>query len=327
MDSELDRQLDGWSFVHVSDMHIGSPRSYRFQPAWNENWETARNQIIELRPDLVLVGGDMTRDGTTHRDELVQAKRDFDALPFPTYCIPGNHEVGNKHSPDSPVSIRSSYVQRYRDVFGPSEWTFVTELSYVHRESMPLHGAGKRIRFSGCDAFLLGSGLPEEASLRRWLERQVDLPPSDEHVWVLHPALFADRFDEPDFDRHADRVAWYFALDSAERHYLMDILKASGATQVITGHIHCRRHVEVDGIQFHFAPSTAFPQWNDRWPDGDATLGFLQFQFHRGKLAPTFIPLRTTSDKIGYGPGGNPPLAGRDYAVAWEQPPIVPAAD
>ena len=23
-----------WSFVHVSDLHVGSPRSYRFQPAW-----------------------------------------------------------------------------------------------------------------------------------------------------------------------------------------------------------------------------------------------------------------------------------------------------
>ena len=45
-----------WSFVHFSDIHVGSPHSYRFQPAWNENWHTARRQIQELAPELVLIG-------------------------------------------------------------------------------------------------------------------------------------------------------------------------------------------------------------------------------------------------------------------------------
>lgn len=31
-----------WSFVVVSDIHVGSPRSFRYEPAWNENWKTAR---------------------------------------------------------------------------------------------------------------------------------------------------------------------------------------------------------------------------------------------------------------------------------------------
>ena len=74
---------DTWSFIHVSDIHVGSPRSYRFQPAWNENWQTARKQIVDLDPDLLFVGGDMTRDGTTHREELVNTRDDLQSLPFP----------------------------------------------------------------------------------------------------------------------------------------------------------------------------------------------------------------------------------------------------
>ena len=55
--------MQPWTFVHVTDIHVGSPKSFRFQPALNENWHTAREQILEIQPDLLLVGGDLTRDG------------------------------------------------------------------------------------------------------------------------------------------------------------------------------------------------------------------------------------------------------------------------
>lgn len=299
---------DSWSFVYASDMHIGSPRSYRFQPAWNANWETARAQILALAPDLLIVGGDMTRDGTTHIEELQATKQMFDAMPMPVWAIPGNHEVGNKAG--GAEAITSAAVQQYRRVYGPSEWSFV-------------HGTGANaVRVTGFDAFLLGSGLPEEAELRNWLEAQAKHPRAPNHVWILHPALFADHPDEPDFDPATDRVPWYFALDRAERVYLRDLFDATGATHVITGHIHCRRHVEWDGLHVHVAPSTAFPQWGDRWPEGDDTLGFLHVTVSGGELAIRFVPLRETSTLEGYGPGGNPPLDGRDYSVAWEAPPF-----
>ena len=46
LSSRDSRMHDSWSFVHVADMHVGTPRSYRFQPAWNENWKVARDQIL-----------------------------------------------------------------------------------------------------------------------------------------------------------------------------------------------------------------------------------------------------------------------------------------
>ena len=295
-----------WSFVHVADMHVGTPRSYRFQPAWNENWAVAREQILELEPDLLLVGGDMTRDGSTHRLELESIKRDLDSLPFPAYVIPGNHEVGNKFDPDSPVAIQQEYLRLYRSVFGSSHW------SLCH----------KGVRFSGFDAFLLGSGLPEEANLRDWLQKQTGEPRERHHVWMLHPALFADRVDEPDWDRVTRPVDWYFVLDREHRRYLLDIFRSTGATHVITSHIHCRRELELDGLKIHLSPATAFPQWGERWPDGDPRPGFLHFTMSDAGIESTFVPLRSVSTKKGYGPGGNPGLEGRDYSIAWEQPPI-----
>ena len=295
-----------WTFVHVADMHVGSPRSYRFQPAWNENWAAARAQILELKPELLLVGGDLTRDGATHRLELESVQQDLRGLPFPIHVIPGNHEVGNKYSPDSPVAIQPDYLRLYGSVFGPSHWSF------VHRG----------VRFSGCDAFLLGSGFPQESELRRWLEDQTKLPKERHHVWVIHPALFADRVDEPDWNPRTHRVEWYFVLDTEQRRFLLKIFRATGATHIITAHIHCRRLIGLDELEIHFAPATAFPQWGDRWPDGDPELGFLQFSVSDSGITSRFVPLQRRSKLKGYGPGGNPGLEGRDYSAAWEQPPI-----
>jgi len=301
-----------WSFAFVSDIHVGSPRSYRFQPAWNENWQTARAQITALNPDLVLVGGDLTRDGATHTEELTSIREDLAGLPMETLVIPGNHEVGNKWSATSSVAINSEYLRRYQRVFGPSEWSVV-------------RGKGEnRVRFTGIDAFKLGSGLPEETALREWLEALQPDPTASHHVWIMHPALFADRFDESDYDPVEERVAWYFGLNRADRLYLWGIMKALGVTHVISGHIHCRRHVEVEGVQIHFAPATAFPQWGERWPDGDDTLGFLNFEVAAGQITSEFVSLEHRSAAKGYGPGGNPPVKGRDYSVAWEQPALVP---
>ena len=87
-----------WTFAYVADIQVGSPRSFRFAPAWNDNWETAREQIVEQQPEFLLVGGDLTRDGYIHRYELENIREDLQRLPFPVYAIPGNMDVGNKHS-------------------------------------------------------------------------------------------------------------------------------------------------------------------------------------------------------------------------------------
>ncbi len=306
--SDVRLPTSDFSFIHVADIHVGTARSFRFAPAWNDNWETARQQIIDLDPDFLIVGGDMTRDGSTHRFELEQVKRDFDALPFPVHVIPGNHEIGNKYSLGAPMAIQPEFLDRYATVYGPSEWSF------------DFGG----VRFSGCNAFLLGSGLPDERILRDWLVEQAGRPAPDQHVWIIHPALFADEFDEPDWDPVDDRRSWYFALDNEPRRFLWDVFESTGTTIVVSAHIHCRRLVRHEGVDILFAPSTAFPQWKDRWPDGDPTLGFLRFQVDESEILPEFVPLAERSHRKGYGPGGNPTPDERDYSLTWESPSLDP---
>ena len=49
-----------WTFIYAADMQLGSPKSFRYKPAFAENWQTARRQIIDRKPEFLLIGGDAT---------------------------------------------------------------------------------------------------------------------------------------------------------------------------------------------------------------------------------------------------------------------------
>jgi len=303
-----------WKFVHVTDIHVGSPRSFRFAPAWNEQWKTARQQIIDCEPDLLLLGGDLTRDGSLHRFELEAIKADLDSLPFPYRVTPGNMDTGNKHTDkqgpnskrdDIALNLASAQLKQFEDVFGPHCWSF------VH----------KNVRFSSFCDMVAGSGLPEEAGLWPWLETQHREPRAGHHVWMIHSALFTQRLDEPNYDI-TDRKQyhdWYFGIDEPHRGRIMRVLKDTGAGLLLSGHVHCRKRHEAEGVRFHINPSTAFRQWSDRWPDGDDTLGFVEYTVTDEAIAERFVPLARISSAKGYGPGGHPKPDERDYSLAWEK--------
>ena len=298
-------RLNPWTFAYVADIHVGTPRSYRFQPAWNENWQAAREQIVDLNPEFLILGGDQTRDGKDHRFEHEQIKADLDGLPFRHYAIPGNHDVGNKYLPGSKVSINEESIERYRSVFGPTQWSF------VHRG----------VRFSAFDAILAGSGLPDEEEMWNWLDSQRAQARERHHVWFIHPALFVNDLHEPNWDRAAVPQIWNCGVDEPHRRRMMCVFKETGAGLVITAHVHCRRRAQADGISFCFAPGTAF-EGPKLWDDGDVTLGFLRCEVSEDGVEPQMVPLKRVSGKKGYGPGGSPPKEGRDYSVSWEKPSL-----
>jgi hypothetical protein len=304
--------MQPWTFVHATDIHVGSPRSYRFQPAWNENWQTARRQIVEIEPELLLLGGDLARDGNIHRFELEAVRADLDALPFPCRIAAGNMDTGNKHTDtsgtrgdrnDIDLNMTSENLANFRDVFGPTEWTL------VHRNA----------RFTGVCDMIAGSGLPEEEPFWNWVEALADLPRADHHVWLMHSALFVEDLHEPNFDiTDADHYTdWYFGVDEPHRGRLFEAMRASGVDLVLSGHVHCRKEFRQEGVHLVIGPSTAFSQWGDRWPDGDPTLGFLRCDVTPADIAVTFVPLSHTSSAGGYGPGGHPRPDQRDYSLAW----------
>ena len=308
--------MEPWAFANANDLHVGSPRSYRFDPSRRENWRTARQQLLEMDPDLLLVGGDLTMDGPFHAYELQAIKDDLDSLPFPAYVVPGNHDVGNKFTPvlgawgydDLEWNVKSAWLRQFATCFGPLPWTL------VH----------KNVRFTGFYAAVADSGLPEEEVLWEFLDRLPSLPMPAHHVVLTHYPLFWDEMDEPTCDP-TDRdqfVRWFFNIDRASRYRMFEAFKAAEVDLAISAHLHLRRPVQlVDGVAFLKAPAAGGrPQYGDVWDDGDDQLGFLRFEVSEEKIEATFVPLEKVSAAAGYGPRGHPFEHQRDYSIAWEKP-------
>jgi len=295
-----------WSFVFAADIHFGSPDSYRFDPARHENWATACKQMETFGPDLALIGGDLTRDGDPHEYEFQIAKDRLETLPMPYFVIPGNMDVGNKHTPyDSKapdakgrysgchfhkiLNVRSETLRTFSLYFGPPHWSF------VH----------KNVRFSGFYAGVAGSGLHEEALFWRFLERLPDLPRPRHHVAMMHYALFADSMDEPPTDSSGRHN--YNSIFEPHRGRIFNLLKKAGVDIVLSGHIHCRRPEKVvDGIRFYKAPAVGGrPQYTTAWPDGDGTMGFLRLDVTKDNVDVRFVPVQPLSTLEARGPGGH----------------------
>ncbi|MCJ8330304.1 MAG: metallophosphoesterase [Lentisphaeria bacterium] len=296
--------MDSWTFAVVADMHVGTPRSWRFDPAAREQWQTARQQIVDLTPEYLLVAGDMTRDGLTHRFELEEMKEDLDALPFPYLITPGNHDVGDKFNLRCKARICRQNLDLYNSVFPGSEY------SVVHRN----------VRFSGFNSQLIASDLAEEAELWAWMESQKADPDVDHHVWMTHVPLCLYQFAD---DNHEPiGWNWYFSLDEPSRSRIVNALKATDASLLLTGHTHNRRELLHEGIRFQSLPATSFPIPFDFDGEFSTDLGFMLYTVSADSLESEFIPLAKKSTLKGYGTTDYVAPEDRDYSVVEEQPPL-----
>ncbi len=323
----MSNKKDAWTFLHVNDSHMGTPRSYRFRPAINQRWAAIKRQMTEVDAEFLLHGGDLTRDGELHEFEYQQAREDLDTLPFPTFVIPGNMDVGNKHASqngvkrkwdeqglgwnDPDLNMTADRLNLFASYFGPAHWTFLY----------------RQIRFTGFLAAVAGTGLPHEARFWSMLERLPDLPPARHHVAMMHYWPFMEQPDEPAWDlTSADEYDnWYFAIDPPHRQRLWQRLQAAHVDILFCGHVHTGRPVQiVDGIHVYRTQAAGNTgQLAERWPDSDTRFGFQRCDVTESGINVTFIPGDDQCEEFdSYGPMGHPAIDRRDYSLAREQPQL-----
>lgn len=275
-----------------------------------------------IHADLLLHGGDLTRDGNTHEFEYQLARDDLDTLPFPTFVIPGNMDVGNKHASaqgfledrnDMGLNITASRLDLFSSYFGPIHWTF------VHRN----------VRFTGFFAAVAGSNLPQEERLWHLLEKIPSLPTTHHHVAIMHYWPFMETPEEPAWDirNEAEYHNWYFSIDQPHRQRLLDLLKSAGVQILFCGHVHTGRPVQlVDGLRIYRTPPAGnTSQLAERWANAETRFGFHRCDVSDSHIAVTFIPGDDQCAEFNaYGPMGHSPLSQRDYSVVREHPPLLP---
>ena len=318
---------ENWTFLHVNDSHMGTPRSFRFRPAVNRRWAAIKQQMANTDADLLIHGGDLTRDGDIHEFEYQQAKKDLETLPFPSFVIPGNMDVGNKHTSrngakrkweerglgwnDPDLNMTAERLDLFASWFGPIHWTF------QHRN----------VRFTGFYAAVAGTGLPQEERFWQMLERLPQLPDTQHHVAMMHYWPFMEDLNEPAWDlTDPDQYDnWYFSIGPPHRQRLWNLLQKAGVDVLFCGHVHTGRSEQnVDGICVFRTPAAGnTSQLAERWPDADTRFGFQCCEVTSSGIEVTFVPGNDQCDEFdSFGPMGHPSAEKRDYSIAREKPPI-----
>lgn len=203
--------------VVLSDIHLSPTHGFFWQ-----NWCIARGFANMLDPEAVIVNGDLCINGPDSDAEMAFAASALRDLGKTVFALPGNHDVGDEPpGQDADQIINTVRLARWSRFLGPDRWSF---------------GAGAW-QLIGANAQLFGSGLPQEAEQRDWLNEQISAAGSKPIALFLHKPLFLDSPDE--------NALSPLCTPPAARRPLLELIKGSGTRLVVGGHLHQHREMAV----------------------------------------------------------------------------------
>ncbi|MGB1124897.1 MAG: metallophosphoesterase family protein [Phycisphaeraceae bacterium] len=217
------------TIAHISDLHLQSG-----VPERQTQVEPILQKINEMKPDLVVISGDVTDDGWDSLDELKWAKDWLDArINSPQMVLPGNHDVGNfANAEEGPIN--SERLDRWRSVFDTNECREFDHWWIVGVNSMTFGLSGNL----ASDHFSEISHWIMEAD---WCKVPIAL--------FQHSPFFSKSIDEknPAID--------YWVGPKNERQIIWKQIQRDKTVKLIgSGHVHQSRLTEVDGIKIAWAP-------------------------------------------------------------------------
>jgi 3',5'-cyclic AMP phosphodiesterase CpdA len=217
---------DGFSFVQISDSHIGFSKEVNKDVAATLQIAIDRINALPRRPDLLLHTGDITHLSKPQEFDTV-AEIVRGAKVQESFYVPGEHDVFGDDAKE--------YLNRYGK--GASGWGW---RSFTHRG---VHFIGL-VNVMNLQAGGLGVLGAEQLA---WLAKDVaDLGASTPIVVFAHVPLWSVY----------PKWGWG-TQDSAQA---MAILKRFAHVTVLNGHIHQVLQKVEGNVTFHTACSTAFPQ-------------------------------------------------------------------
>jgi len=225
-------------FAIASDLHVALPHTIwdhpsRFHlvevsiPAFNSVLE----HLTQLDLDFLLLPGDLTQHGEPENHTWLQER--LANLPFPTYVIPGNHDVPVINANEQSIAFKE-FPQFYRKFgYEHTEQLYYTcqllpSVRLIALNSNNFDDEGKQI------------GRLDDNQLR-WLEK-VLAATRDELILVMVHHNVIEHL--PNQARHP--MANRYMLDNAAE--LLQILRRYNVQLVFTGHLHIQDIAYKDNV-------------------------------------------------------------------------------
>jgi 3',5'-cyclic AMP phosphodiesterase CpdA len=210
-----------FDFVQLCDPQIG------FADYAKElgRFEQATRQINGLRPDLVVICGDLVHkpDEQSFADFNVAKAR----MKVPCYVAPGNHDLGKEPILEG--------LKQYRRLVGKDYYA---------------------VDHQGCVFVVVNSQLwktpvaGETYKQDRWLARTLESAVKKHRrvFIVMHHPLFVKTSEEPEN---------YFNLPVGKRRELLELWERSGVVAILAGHTHTTAIHDYHGIQIVNSETTS----------------------------------------------------------------------
>jgi 3',5'-cyclic AMP phosphodiesterase CpdA len=246
--------------AQISDIHCG-------ELSFDQKMMTANvRRINEMRPDLVVVAGDLTAAG--YEWEFLEASRWLDQIDFPKIVVPGNHDSRNVGY----IHFETHFGKRFRR----------------YRQEFPPERA-VRLRASGFTAVAVDSSEPDlnEGRVGRehyaWISDQFD-EPNDIKIFVIHHHLVSI----PGTGRERNIIT--DAGDVLAELTQLDI------DVVLSGHKHVPYFWGINGMLVCNSGTASTrrvrgrtpPSWNELQVDASTVKSYLHYEDGRRELSLIF---------------------------------------
>jgi len=230
-----------FKYAIVSDTHIRPPGEssspWQTNLLTNDRARWVTEQINCRQPDLVIHLGDVVHPVPhlpTYGSASRVANEIMDRIKAPLYYVPGNHDVGDKDNPTVPSHIVTEpYQEKFVEYYGP------LYQSFDHRG----------VHFVLVNSPILGSGLPQEAEQRDWLEADLEEHRGARiHMFSHYPPYIYAPNEPSNYDN----------IDEPARTWLLDLLKEHRVEAYFAGHVHHYGYRRYGETKIHNLLSTCF---------------------------------------------------------------------
>jgi len=228
-------------FAIISDLHIALPQTIWDHPTRFHlvevsisALEAVLEHLTQIDLDFLLIPGDLTQHGEPENHTWLQQR--LSQLPFPTYVIPGNHDIPVLKANEQ--SIGFTDFPSYYTKFGYQDPTQL----YYHCQLLP----GVRLISLNSNSFDdQGNQIGRlDGQQLKWLKDELSAMSSDSGELVL--VMIHHNIVEHLPNQSSHPMANRYMLENAGE--MLDILQQYGVKLVFTGHLHVQDVACAQGI-------------------------------------------------------------------------------
>lgn len=202
-------------FVQLTDPQMGMISNNQNCVAEEQLFLQAANKINKLKPDFVVITGDLIHNRTdSNQLKSFQKIKSLIQKRIPVYLIPGNHDVGQKPTDET----LNFYFKHYK----------TDRFSFTH----------KGFNFIGINSCLINSGIEQENIQLEWLKKHLKKR-KPTIIFTHHPFFITDINEK---DRYEN-------IPLAKRMEYLKLFKEHGVTKIFAGHYHNNAIAQYNGIE------------------------------------------------------------------------------